>query len=59
MYLITNDGMYVYRGQEELLKVNNVGVNALNITTRQYLVVGEHARFEQLGDRTACFYTGG
>ena len=57
--LITNDGMYVYRGQEELLKVNNVGVNALNITTRQYLVVGEHARFEQLGDRTACFYTGG
>ena len=57
--LITNDGMYVNRGEDNLLTVNNIGVNAMNITTRQYLIVGEHARFEQYGDRTACFYTGG
>ena len=54
--LITNDGMYVNRGENNLLTVNNVGVNAINITTRQYLIIGEHARFEQYGDRTACFY---
>ena len=56
---ITNDGMYVKRGDDNLLTVNNEGVNAINITTRQYLVIGEHARFEQYGDRTACFYIGG
>lgn len=54
--LITNTGMYVNRGDDNMLTVNNDGVNAINITTRQYLVVGEHARFEQLDDRTACFY---
>ena len=54
--LITNNGMYVNRGNDNLLTVNNLGVNALNITTRQYLVVGDHARFEQYDNRTACFY---
>lgn len=56
---IDNTGMYINRDEENLLTVNNIGVNALNITTRQYLVIGDHARFEQYGDRTACFYTGG
>lgn len=54
--LVTHNGMYVNRGDDNLLTVNNVGVNAINITTRQYLIIGEHARFEQYGDRTACFY---
>ena len=54
--LVTHNGMYVNRGEDNLLTVNNVGVNAINITTRQYLIIGEHARFEQYGDRTACFY---
>lgn len=54
--LVTHNGMYVNRGEDNLLTVNNLGVNAMNITTRQYLIVGEHARFEQYGNRTACFY---
>lgn len=55
--LITNDGMYVNRGDDNLLTVNNNGVDAINITTRQYLIIGEHARFEPYGNnRTACFY---
>lgn len=55
--LITHNGMYVNRGSDNLLTVNNTGVNAMNITTRQYLIIGEHARFEQYeNNRTACFY---
>jgi hypothetical protein len=55
--LITNNGMYVNRGDDNMLTVDKDGVDAINITTRQYLVVGEHARFQNYGsDRTACFY---
>lgn len=54
--LITNTGMYVNRGEDNMLTVNNEGVDAINITTRQYLIVGDHARLEQLDNRTACFY---
>lgn len=59
--LLTNTGMYVNRknGQdtENILTADNTGVNALNVTSRQYLIVGDHARFENYGNnRTACFY---
>lgn len=55
--LMDNTGMYVSRSGEGILSANNQGVNALNLTARQYLIVGQHARFEDYTDgRTACFW---
>ncbi len=53
-------GMYVERSGEVILQANNQGVQATDVTVRNYLVVGEHARFEDYGEgRTACFWLGG
>lgn len=62
--LLDNTGMYVSRSDENILVANNEGVNAINLTARQYLIVGENSRFENYSDgtdtqRTACFYIGG
>ena len=55
--LLDNTGMYVSRSGEGILAANNQGVNALNLTARQYLIVGQHARFEDYTEgRTACFW---
>ena len=55
--LITNKGMYVNRDNDNLLTVDSTGVNAINVTTRQYLTIGTHARFEPYStNRTGCFY---
>lgn len=61
---LDNTGMYVTRDGEEILGANNNGVTALNLTSRQYLVVGDNSRFENYNNgsdskRTACFYIGG
>ena len=57
---LDNTGMYVRRSGTDVLTANNEGVNAINLTARQYLVVGSNARFEDYpGNRTACFYIGG
>lgn len=57
---LDNTGMYVRRSGTDVLTANNEGVNAINLTARQYLIVGENARFEDYpGNRTACFYIGG
>lgn len=57
---LDNTGMYVRRSGTDVLIANNEGVNAINLTARQYLIVGENARFEDYpGNRTACFYIGG
>ena len=57
---LDNTGMYVKRGGTAILTANNDGVNAINLTARKYLIVGENARFEDYsGNRTACFYIGG
>lgn len=54
---LDNTGMYVTRSGEEILTANNQGVQALNLTARQYLVAGQHARFEDYPQgRTACFW---
>ena len=54
---ITHNGMYVNRGDTPLLTVNSSGVDALNVTVHQFLIVGDHARFEPYGaNRTGCFY---
>ena len=55
--VIDEDGMSVYKNEEEVLTVNNQGVSAINLTARQYLVIGRHSRFEDYGyDRTGCFW---
>lgn len=60
---IDNTGMYVVRGSDPVLTVNNEGVEAINVKANQFLIIGAHARFEpfQTGteSRTACFYIGG
>ena len=50
-------GMFVNRGQTPMLRADADGVLATDVTVRNYLVVGEHARFEDYGTgRTACFW---
>ena len=52
-------GMYVRRNNEDILVADSDGVNAINLTARRYLIVGDNARFEDYqGKRTACFYIG-
>ena len=58
---LDNTGLYVTRGYngDPLLTANSSGVEAHDVTVRNFLVVGDHARFEDFGDgRTACFYVG-
>ena len=61
--LLDNTGMYVTRSDEEILTANNNGVSAINLSAKQYLIVGASSRFEDYTDgtgarRTACFYIG-
>ena len=57
---LDNKGMYVRRSGEDVLVADSDGVNAINLTARQYLIVGDNTRFEDYaGNRTACFYIGG
>ena len=56
---LDHTGMCVRRNGEILLQANNQGVQARDVTVSNYLVVGEHTRFEDYGgDRTACYYIG-
>lgn len=58
--LLDNTGMYVSRSGEAILTANNEGVDAINLTARQYLIIGNNSRFEDYGaDRTGCFWIGG
>ena len=61
---LDNTGMYVNRGEDNILTANNEGVDAINLRSRQFLIVGDYSRFENYdggtgGNRTACFYIGG
>ena len=60
---IDEDGMTVYRDNEEMLNANNEGVIAYNLHAKTYLIVGESSRFEDYekdGEtRTGCFWIGG
>ena len=66
---LSNTGVRVKRkngtSTEEVLTATDTGVNAINLTSRKYLIVGNNARFENYKDsqnrevRTACFYIGG
>ena len=58
--LLDEKGMEVTRDGEGILSATKDGVNAIDLTARQYLIVGENARFEDYGTgRTACFWIGG
>ena len=59
--LLNEQGMYVKRGEEVILKADQEGVTAVDVTVRNYLIVGDHARFENYSSgtdssRTACFW---
>lgn len=58
--MITEDGMQIYRNDEEVLTANNQGVNAKNLHATTWLIIGKNSRFEDMGDtRTGCFWIGG
>lgn len=57
---LDNRGFNVARSGESVLDVNDQGVDALNLTARQYVIFGKNARFEDYEEnRTACYYIGG
>ena len=61
---VTETGMYVLRNDgATMLRADAAGVVATDVSVRNYLVVGQHARLEDYTDgtqkRTACFYLGG
>ena len=43
--LLNNMGMYVTRSGETMLKADSNGVVATDVSVRNYLIVGSHARF--------------
>lgn len=58
---LTNTGLYVRRSGNVILQADNAGVVAVDVTAKNYLIVGEHARFEDYTDgtdahRTACYW---
>ena len=62
--VIDEDGMDISDGGEKVLEANHDGVNAKNLTARQYLIVGSVSRFEDYDNgtgerRTGCFLMGG
>ena len=59
--LLDNTGMYVTRSGQTILQANAAGVTAADVKVNNFLIVGEHARFEDYTDgtdsnRTACFW---
>lgn len=61
--LLDNTGMYVKRGEDEVLTANNKGVSAVNLHAKTYLIIGSgngRCRFEDYGvDSVGCFWVGG
>lgn len=60
---ITEDGMKVYKNDEEVLVANNVGVQTKNLHATTYLIIGRYSRFEDYTNtngeaRTGCFWIG-
>ena len=55
---IDEDGMDIKRNGVGVLTVDSEGVNAINLTARQYFVIGAYSRFEDYNNRTGCFWIG-
>ena len=61
MYIVRNEGK---TNETVMLQADAKGVVATDVSVRNYLVVGDNARFEDYSDgtddkRTACFWVGG
>ena len=60
--LLDNTGMYVKRSGEDILVANNVGVAAVNLHAKTYLIIGSgdgRSRLEDYGtNRTGVFWVG-
>ena len=61
---LDNKGMYVRKNNTDVLVADKDGVNAINLTARKFLIIGNNSRFEDFSNgtdskRTACFYIGG
>ena len=57
--LLDHSGMCVRRGGQVLLSADNRGVEAVDVTVGNYLIIGDNSRLEDYGTgRTACFYRG-
>lgn len=58
--VVTEDGMRINRGYEEVLTADNTGVKAEDLHATTYLIIGENSRFEDWqSNYTACFWIGG
>lgn len=63
MYVLLDDGNGDDSDDVQVLIANNDGVDAINLTARQYLIIGGNSRFEDYettrdSHRTGCFYIG-
>ena len=57
---LDHQGMLVTRSGHPILQADHRGVTAVDVSVGNYLVVGDHARFEDYGaGRTACFWLEG
>lgn len=56
---LDNTGMQVLRSGTPILQADHRGVMAQDVTVKNYLIVGSHARFEDAAGRTACFWLEG
>lgn len=56
--LLSNDGMYVKRDTNVVLSATNIGVEAENVTVRNFLIIGDNSRMEDYQGGTGVFYIG-
>lgn len=57
---ITEDGMTVYKNNNEVLVADNLGVRAEDLHATTFLIIGTNSRFEDYDNntRTGCFWIG-
>lgn len=59
---IDEDGMSIYKNDDEVLTADNQGVTAYNLHAKTYLIMGDTSRFEDFikdgKKRTGCFWIG-
>lgn len=54
---ITEDGMTIYKGSNDVLTADNEGVKAADLHATTFLIIGNTSRFEDYGNsRTGCFW---
>ena len=57
---ITEDGMTVYKNDNEVLVADNLGVRAEDLHATTFLIIGNNSRLEDYNsNRTGCFWIGG